>query len=177
MCIYKFREFEIPLNWAFTLINKASFKFQSSAFLEMADNSSLLDGLLYLLSALLIFFYSLLLTKKKIAVYEAVSFWFEGDFSRKTSTPNFLELTRVHAEILCLSGQCDLLPRIVNFGFWIAYSRFKVISSVGRNKHRLQCYCNSTTSGTTGQLKTANSTLGIFWYQHVGKYWKMLSFS
>lgn len=83
----------------------------------MAGNSSLLDFLPYLLSALLIFFHSLLLTKKEIAVYEAFSFWFEGGFSRKTSSPNYLELTRVHAEILPLSGQCELLPRIVNFGF------------------------------------------------------------
>lgn len=100
MCVYKSREFEISLNRAFTLINQASFKFQSSAFLEMAGNSSLLDILLYLLSALFIFFHSLLLTKKEVAMCEAFSFWFERCFSRKTLTANYLELTRVHAEIL-----------------------------------------------------------------------------
>lgn len=161
--IYKFREFEIPLNRAFTLINQASFKFQNSAFLEMAGNSSLFDVLLYLLSAFFIFFHTLLLTKKEMTVYEAVSFCFEGGFSKKTSTPNYLELTRVHAEILPLSELCGLLPRIVNFGFWVAYNRFKVISSVVRNKDRLQCYCNITTSGTTGQLKTANSMPRVSW--------------
>lgn len=68
--------------------------------------------------------------------------------ARKTSIPNYLEFTRVHAEILPLSGQYDLLPRIVNFVFWIAYSKFKVISSVNRHKYWLQCYCNSTTLGS-----------------------------
>lgn len=106
-----------------------------------------------------IFFHTLLLTKKQIAVCEAVSFWFEGGFSRKTSTSNYLELTRVHAEILPLSGQCGLLSRIVNF---FLNSRFKVISSADRNKHRLHCYCNSTVCGTSGQFEMVNSMPRIF---------------
>lgn len=42
MCIYKFKEFEVALNKAFTLINQASFKFQSSAFLEMTVTAACL---------------------------------------------------------------------------------------------------------------------------------------
>lgn len=100
MCIYKFREFEIALNRAFTLINQASFKFQSSAFLEMMGNSSLFDVLLYLLSDLSSFSYTLCYLLKRKLQFMRLSFWFEGAFFRKTSTPNYLELTRVHTEIL-----------------------------------------------------------------------------
>lgn len=61
--------------------------------------------------------FTLLLTKEGIAIYEAVFFRFEGEVSRKTTTPSYLELTSVRAEILPLSGQCDPLPRTVDFVF------------------------------------------------------------
>lgn len=82
--IYKFREFDNALNRAFTLINQASFKFQSSAFLEMADNSSFVWCFaVFAVRSLFVFFHTLLYTKNEIAVFEAVSFWCEGGLFEK----------------------------------------------------------------------------------------------
>lgn len=86
----------------------------------MTANSSLLDVLLpYLLSALSSFSPTLCYPLKRELQFMRLGFFlFDGEISRKTLTPSYLELTRVHADILPLSGQCDPLPRTVDFFFF-----------------------------------------------------------